>query len=146
MAIRDHLIAMRPHWWRELNRPSPYSRRLLGVLGDAASAVGQELPAGVYGCVTGPNYETSAEVRGYQAAGADAVGMSTAHEANAAAALGMEVAAVSCIANLAAGISPRPLSHTEVLSMVRQAGQRMAQLVIEFLRLLSIQVVDLGLR
>jgi purine-nucleoside phosphorylase len=136
MAIRDHIPAMRPHWWREPERPSPYSPRLLKLLGDAATAAGQELPAGVYACVTGPNYETPSEVRGYQTAGADAVGMSTVHEAMTGASLGMEVAAISCVANRAAGISPTPLSHAEVLAMVRQAGQRMARLLHEFLRLL----------
>jgi purine-nucleoside phosphorylase len=68
--------------------------------------------------------------------------MSTAHEANTAAALGLEVAAVSCIANLAAGISPKPLSHSEVLSMVRQAGHNIALLLNEFLRLLSISAAN----
>jgi len=136
MAIRDHIPAMRPNWWREPERPSPYSHRLLKLMGEAAKAAGQELPAGVYACVTGPNYETPAEVRGYQAAGADAVGMSTVHEAFTGASLGMEVAAISCVANRAAGISPTSLSHAEVLAMVRQAGQRMTRLIHEFVRLL----------
>ena len=136
MAIRDHIAANRPNWHRELShdRRSPYSRRLLNVLAEAAADVGQELPAGVYACVTGPNYETPAEVRALQAAGADAVGMSTVHEANIAASLGMEVAGISCVANLAAGLSPTPLSHAEVLAMVTAAAAKTSRLIGAFVK------------
>ncbi len=145
MAIRHHIAANSPYWWRQPgpggigpDEPSPYSPRLLNLLGNAATAANLELPAGVYACVTGPNYETPAEVSALQAIGVDAVGMSTVHEAKTAAALGLEVAAISCIANLAAGLSPTPLSHTEVLAMVQQASRRTSRLLHEFLRLLAL--------
>jgi purine-nucleoside phosphorylase len=69
---------------------------------------------GVYAMMTGPNYETPAEIRAMQRLGADAVGMSTVPEALAAAALGMCVLGVSCITNVAAGLSPSALSHADV--------------------------------
>ena len=73
-----------------------------------------QIHEGVYAMTTGPNYETPAEIRAMQRLGADAVGMSTVPEALAAAALGMRVLGVSCITNIAAGLSSATLSHTEV--------------------------------
>lgn len=73
-----------------------------------------QIHEGVYAMMTGPNYETPAEIRAMQRLGADAVGMSTVPEALAAAALGMRVLGVSCITNVAAGLSSATLSHTEV--------------------------------
>lgn len=134
MAIRSHLTAMRPLWHRDRYEKFVYSRRLLEALAEAARESQVELPCGSYACVTGPNYETPAEVRAYRAAGADAVGMSTAHEATTAAELGMEVAAISCVANRAAGLSPTPLSHHEVLAMVRAAAGKMQRLLETFLQ------------
>jgi purine-nucleoside phosphorylase len=73
------------------------------------------LQRGVYLAVSGPSYETPAEIRAFAALGADAVGMSTVPEAIVARQCGLRVAAVSCITNLAAGISKGKLSHAEVL-------------------------------
>jgi purine-nucleoside phosphorylase len=122
MAIRDHLAAMTPWWWRTERKPSPYSARLLDL-------IDREISRGVYACVTGPNYETPAEIRALRSLGADAVGMSTVHEANVAAGLGMEVAGISCVANRAAGMSPTLLSHAEVLAAVQAAAGRMTKLL-----------------
>src|SRR2546426_60195 len=72
--------------------PSPYSPRLVQMMQDHEAAAGRELLAGVYAALTGPSYETPAEIRALRAGGADAVGMSTAKEAEAAVALGLEVA------------------------------------------------------
>lgn len=88
-----------------------------------------DLKEGVYLGNLGPAYETPAEIRMSAAAGADAVGMSTVLEAQALAAMGAEVAAVSLISNLAAGISPTPLSHDEVLAAGKQAEGRLVRLV-----------------
>ncbi len=78
VALRDHIDWTRPWAWREPARPAPYSPRLRDVLARAAASVGVPLPEGVYGAVTGPCYETPAEIRALRACGADVVGMSTA--------------------------------------------------------------------
>jgi purine-nucleoside phosphorylase len=107
---------------------------LLDLLGSAAGALGFELPRGVYAAVSGPCYETPAEIRALKAWGADAVGMSTAREIQAAADAGLECAAVSCITNRAAGLSAAPLSHAEVLATAAAATARLTDLVEAFLR------------
>lgn len=80
------------------------------------------LREGVYVQTTGPQYETPAEINMYRTLGADAVGMSTAVEAIAARHMGVRVAAVSCVSNLAAGISPVPLSHQEVVDTANKVA------------------------
>ena len=91
-----------------------YSRKLRTVAEEEAGKLGIPLKQGVYLQTTGPNYETPAEIRMFRTLGADAVGMSTACEAMTARHLGLEVCGISCITNLAAGISKAPLSHEEV--------------------------------
>nr|MBA3646886.1 hypothetical protein [Gemmatimonadaceae bacterium] len=81
----------------------------------------------------GPSYETRAEINMLRTLGADAVGMSTVPEVIVARALGMRVAGVSCITNLAAGINPEPLSHDEVLQTSARVAERFQSLVTEFL-------------
>ncbi len=144
MALRDHIDWTRPYCWREPGpgglgpaRPSPYAPALLALLAHAAADQGIELHQGVYGAVTGPCYETPAEIRALRAWGADAVGMSTAREAQAAADLGMACAAVSCITNRAAGLSGTPLNHEEVLATAAAQGDRLTRLVEAFLTLLA---------
>ena len=87
------------------------------------------LKKGVYAAMAGPNYETPAEIRMLRALGADAVGMSTVPEAIAARHAGMRVVAISLITNAAAGTSPKPVSHAEVLETARKARARMAALL-----------------
>ena len=91
-----------------------YSKRIQGVIEDCAKDLGVEMQKGVYVQFTGPNYETPAEIRLAQSWGADAVGMSTACEAMAARHMGIEVGGISCITNMAAGISKVSLDHKEV--------------------------------
>jgi purine-nucleoside phosphorylase len=138
MAIRDHVTLLDRDAWRELTagerRPSPYSPRLVRVLQDNEAAAGRELLAGVYAALTGPSYETPAEIRALRTSGADAVGMSTAREAEAAAALGLEVAAVSCITNKAAGLGGAPLDHREVLANAKLAAGRLGLLLASAIR------------
>jgi purine-nucleoside phosphorylase len=93
-----------------------YSARLRAVADEAAAASGTALAHGVYAALLGPSYETPAEIRCLRTIGADAVGMSTVPEAIAARHMGMEVLAISCISNMAAGVLPRPLDHDEVLA------------------------------
>jgi purine-nucleoside phosphorylase len=102
-----------------------YSRELREV----ALSVDPTLDDGVYVQFRGPQYETPAEVRMARALGGDIVGMSTALEAIAAREAGLKVLGLSLITNLAAGISPTPLSHTEVLEAGREAEGRLAQLL-----------------
>ncbi len=114
-----------------------YDPALRRVIGQAADRMGIPLQEGVYVQLTGPNYETPAEIRMLAALGADAVGMSTACEAIAARHMGLRVAGVSCICNLAAGISPHPLSHQEVTDITRQRAD-------DFVTLLASSVSALG--
>ena len=133
MAIRDHLEWIDPCCRRQVG-PPPYAPRLLAHLDDAAQAAGVALSSGVYALVTGPCYETPAEIRALRSSGADAVGMSTAREAQAACAAGLECAAIACITNRAAGLAAGPLHHEEVLSTAAAQADRLAGLLEEFLR------------
>jgi purine-nucleoside phosphorylase len=92
-----------------------YSRRLRGLADAAARAIPLPIERGVYLAVTGPSYETPAEIRAFRTLGADAVGMSTVAEAIVARHMGIEVLGISCISNMAAGILPQPLSEEEVI-------------------------------
>jgi purine-nucleoside phosphorylase len=134
MLLRDHIEWTRPDCWKLPQRPSPYSAGLSQRLQQAAAGLGAPLPQGVYAAVTGPSYETPAEIRALRAWGADAVGMSTAREAQAACDLGMECAAVSLITNRAAGLSSGPIHHDEVLATAAAAAGRLVQLLEGFLR------------
>lgn len=106
-----------------------YSKRLRKLIEEAAAEAGVPLKSGIYIQTSGPNYETPAEIRAYGRMGADAVGMSTAVEAVAARHCGMETAGISCISNLAAGISPEKLSHKEVQETADKAAPMFRKLV-----------------
>jgi purine-nucleoside phosphorylase len=134
MLVRDHIEWTRPGCWKLPPRPSPYSAGLRQRLQRVAEQLGMNLPQGVYAALTGPNYETPAEIRALRAWGADAVGMSTAREAQAASDLGMECAAVSLITNRAAGLAAGPIHHDEVLATAAAAAHRLTQLLDGFLR------------
>src|SRR5207237_5557646 len=97
-----------------------YDQGLRKLLIRAGRACGVTLRSGVYLALSGPTYETPAEIRAFARLGADAVGMSTVPEAIVARQCGLRVAGLSCITNLAAGISKSPLSHEEVL----ETGER----------------------
>ena len=99
----------------------------------AAAAQGMPLHEGVYAGLRGPHYETPAEIRMLRGLGADAVGMSTVLETIQARALGLRVAAFSCLTNWAAGIAPAALDHAEVLAAGKQAAQAMVRLITESL-------------
>jgi purine-nucleoside phosphorylase len=106
-----------------------YSKRLRGLATEAAAAIGLPIEHGVYIAVTGPSYETPAEIRAFRAIGADAVGMSTVPEAIVARHMGIEVLGISCISNMAAGILPQPLTEEEVIETTgRVRGQFIALL------------------
>ena len=111
-----------------------YDRRLINAAENSASKLGFEVKRGVYAFFPGPCYETAAEIRAYKALGADAVGMSTVPEATAACYLGMRVAGVACITNMATGIARGKHSHGEVLAAANAAGERMGKLVSELIK------------
>jgi purine-nucleoside phosphorylase len=152
MVIRDHINAMGsnpligPHdpvWGARFPDLSEVYDHALRKLFDAAAArVGQNLHHGVYLAASGPTYETPAEVRAFQALGADAVGMSTVPEAILARAAGLRVAAISCISNPAAGLGAGPLTHEDVIRTVRQAVPRMQALLAAFFAGLAADLSD----
>ncbi len=109
-----------------------YDRGLGARLEAAAARTGVALRAGVYLAVTGPSFETPAEIRAFRTLGADAVGMSTVPEVIAARSLGLKVAGLSCISNAAAGLGESPLSHGEVSRTVETVKERFAALVTAF--------------
>lgn len=106
-----------------------YSHRIQDVIRNAASECEIDLKEGVYVQLTGPNYETPAEVRMCKIWGGDAVGMSTACEAMAARHMGMEIGGISCITNLAAGISKEKLDHKEVQETADRVSKDFKRLV-----------------
>jgi purine-nucleoside phosphorylase len=93
------------------------------------------LRLGIYLAVSGPSYETPAEIRAFRSFGADAVGMSTVPEAIVARQCGLRVAGLSCITNLAAGLSKTPLSHHEVLETASRAQVAAGKMLSQFVAL-----------
>jgi len=106
-----------------------YSHRLRAVADEASRASGVPVAHGVYVAVSGPSYETPAEIRAFRALGADAVGMSTVPEAIAARHMGMEVLGISCVANPAAGLEDVTLSEQDVLDTASAVAASFARLV-----------------
>lgn len=144
MVLTDHINFMGvnplrgaadPELPRFVDLTQVYDPQLSALLHRAGRAAGLKLRRGVYLAVSGPSYETPAEIRAFAQLGADAVGMSTAPEAVVARQCGMRVAALSCITNLAAGISRSPLSHTEVLETGARVKASAATVLKEFAKL-----------
>lgn len=115
----------------------PYDATLRALLHETAKDRGIFLADGVYAWLHGPAYETPAEIRMLERLGADAVGMSTVPEVIVARALGIRVAAVSCIANVASGITAAPVTHAEVLAVTAAMAERFEELAVEFVRRLD---------
>ena len=106
-----------------------YSVRMQNIIREKAHELGIPLREGVYVQLTGPAYETPAEIRMCRAWGGDAVGLSTACEAMAARHMGMEVCGISCITNLAAGMSDQPLDHKEVQETADRVAKQFKELI-----------------
>ena len=141
MVLTDHINLMgknplRGEPWPGLARfvdlTHTYDAGLRRLLGRAGRACKVKLRAGVYLALSGPTYETPAEIRAFARLGAHAVGMSTVPEAIVARQCGLRVAAVSCITNLAAGRSRETLSHSEVLETAERVKKVAAQLLKNF--------------
>jgi purine-nucleoside phosphorylase len=148
MAIRDHinlqfanpLAGSHPHGGAArttIRSGEAYDPALLAVLHRTALEEKIGLGEGVYVGLSGPTYETPAEIRFLKRIGADAVGMSTVGEAEAANALGLPVAGVSLLTNLAAGIARHRLSHDEVTETAERTRHRLERLVRGFVRRLN---------
>ncbi len=108
-----------------------YDTELCQVLRECAGDLGISLKEGTYIQLTGPNYESPHEVKMCRILGADAVGMSTACEAVAANHMGMKICGISCISNLACGMTDQPLSHEEVKETADRTAPLFRQLVTE---------------
>lgn len=105
-----------------------YSKNLRALAAAAAQEEGFPLAEGVYLAVSGPSFETPAEIRAFRSLGATLVGMSTVPETIVARHMGIEVLGLSCVTNLAAGLGATPLSHQEVFEAGRQVEHRLARL------------------
>jgi len=125
MVISDHLnlMGMNPLLGPNDERFGPrfpdmsevYSRQLQEIVVEEARVMGNEIRRGVYAALSGPSYETPAEIHMFRTFGADAVGMSTVPEAIVARHMGMSVLGISCITNMAAGIGDEPIHHEDVI-------------------------------
>jgi purine-nucleoside phosphorylase len=129
--LRGPVVATQP---RFVDLTQAYDPQLNRLLATAARSIRLKLHRGVYLAVSGPSYETPAEVRAFARLGADAVGMSTVPEVIVARQCGLRVAALSCVTNLAAGISKTPLSHQEVLETATRVQTTGAKLLTEFIK------------
>jgi purine-nucleoside phosphorylase len=107
-----------------------YAPELQDVVLQEAQAMGLQIWRGVYAALSGPSYETPAEIHMVRSLGADAVGMSTVPEAIVARHMDMQVVGISCITNLAAGVSDRPVDHSQVMA----TGERVRESFTELLR------------
>lgn len=141
MLITDHISIFAPNpligpnidelGTRFPDMSSVYDKDLQDKIRKAAADNNIALKEGVYVQLTGPSFESPAEIRMLQKLGADAVGMSTVVEAIAANHMGIKICGISCVCNLAAGISPTPLTHEEVQQAGRDAAPLFEKLVTE---------------
>ena len=146
MLIKDHIMNFVPSpligaKLDELGVRFPdmstiYKKELQEIIKKAAADLAIDLKEGVYIQLTGPNYETPAEVKMCRILGADAAGMSTAAEAVAANHMGMKVCGISCITNMACGMLEQPLSHSEV----QETADRVA---ITFKKLVTQSIINI---
>ena len=147
MVITDHIASMVPNPligpnMEELGTRFPdmseiYDRKLREIILQAGRNTGVSLQQGVYVQLTGPSYESPAEIRMCRAMGADAVGMSTACEAVAARHMGLQVCGISCITNMAAGMYGQPLNHEEVQETADRVAEEFCRLVTETIGLMG---------
>ncbi len=139
MMIKDHISCFVPNPLigpnvDELGTRFPdmshvYNEDLQDIIRQTASDNNIKLQEGIYAQLTGPSFESPAEIRMLKTLGADAVGMSTVVEAIAANHMGLKICAISCVCNLAAGISPTPLTHDEVQAAANEAAPKFKELV-----------------
>ena len=114
-----------------------YNKNLVSLVKDVASSQGLDIKEGVYAMMSGPTYETPAEIRMVRVMGADAVGMSTVPEVIIAKHSGMNVVGISCLTNMAAGILDQPLNHEEVIETSNMAKNNFINLMTSLIERLS---------
>ena len=144
MMIEDHILYGVPNPLigqniEELGTRFPdmsniYEKEMQDVISKVAKDMNLNIRKGVYMQLTGPSFETPAEIRAFRVMGADAVGMSTACEAVAAKHMGMKVCGISCITNMAAGILDQPLTHEEVQETADKVAKHFKQLISGIIR------------
>jgi purine-nucleoside phosphorylase len=118
---------------RFFDMTDPYAKRLRLSAHAAARRLGIPLPEGVYLGVSGPSFETPAEIRAFRSWGADLVGMSTVHEVIVARHMGIEVLGISCVTNMAAGILDQPINHEEVMETGAGVQKELTALLVALL-------------
>jgi purine-nucleoside phosphorylase len=148
MLISDHLNLLGDNPLRGENDPrfgprfpdltAVYAPELQSVVIDEANAMGLNVRRGIYACLSGPSYETPAEIHMLRSLGADAVGMSTVPEAIVARHMNMRVVGISCITNLAAGVSDALVDHSQVMA----TGERVRGEFTELLRRVVSRLAD----
>lgn len=121
-----------------------YDPDLQALALDVSERLGFPLRRGVYAALTGPSYETAAEVRMLRTLGADVVGMSTVPEVLVARALGMRCLAISMVTNKGTGLAAEPLSHADVVTVGREAGARVGAILEEIVRALPVPAQPVG--
>jgi len=141
MLIRDHLACFSPNpligpnidalGTRFPDMSQVYDKNLQEIIRDTARENGIYVQEGVYAYLTGPSFETPADIRMMRVLGADAVGMSTVPEVIAANHMGMRICGISCISNLASGMTMNPLTHEEVQETADKSAAAFAKLVTE---------------
>lgn len=139
MLIQDHISCFAPNpliganldafGARFPDMTEIYDRDLQGIIRETAGEHGIDLKEGVYLQLTGPSYESPAEIRMLRTMGVDAVGMSTVVEAIAANHMGMKICGISCVCNLAAGMTANPLTHEEVQEAANIAAPKFKELL-----------------
>ena len=144
MMLTDHISMFAPNPLiganiEELGTRFPdmsevYDKELRNVMEETAKEHGIELKKGVYAQLTGPSFESPAEIQLLHKLGVDAVGMSTVVEAIAANHMGMKICGISFVSNLAAGMNPNPLTHEEVQEAAREAAPRFKKLITEVVK------------
>lgn len=141
MMLTDHISTFAPNPLigpnvEELGTRFPdmseiYDRQLQKIIEETAKENGIDVKKGIYAQLTGPSFESPAEIKMFHKLGIDAVGMSTVVEAIAANHMGMKICCISFVSNLAAGMNPNPLTHEEVQEAADQAAPKFKKLVTE---------------
>jgi len=144
IVIRDHINFLgtnplignhdKAYGERFIDITNAYDRDLRKILTSVFSDLGITYKEGVYVAVTGPSYETPAEIRMFKTMGADLVGMSTVPSVIVAKQAGMKVAALACVTNKAAGITDKVISHEEVIEAGKMIQDKLTKVLIKFIK------------